>query len=646
MNAMLWWLAQDTITIALLIPIVAVACRVCRNRPAVQHVLWAVVLLKFITPPLVCWPWPVQHFGAPTWSKPAMATGSAHSVDSGRVALALANFGSNAEPGRANGDRSGLSKSAVGDAPAQTRALAERAGLATLALGTVTGIWFLGFVACTARQVRRIGRHAWLVRVAKKAPEPLITEIEAIAGKVGLRPPRALVSRGIVSPFMWFLGRLSLVWPETMSGRDDVIRSRGVIAHELAHVHRGDHYLAWVELFAGLVWWWNPLFWCVRRRVRETAELACDAIALSVCPDGRRTYAELLLELSSGTGALSLAPVLGIRAGTASSFERRLSMILSDRVSGRLPLWGFVAAGALALVTLPAWSVAQNPVENAEATSGPIAGHPERSAKATAARLEQIEAELKRLSGQLEEAKRTAANPPQHTKVRPQDMTPSGVKLNAIEKDRALISLQGTTHNYFVTTSEGKTYLSALEKDGRQIWHNQLPIAHRAGDTGEWKLKEYGDQKLVVISWVGTGERNTFHLDASSGKTITELIAQIDAPTPKIAANLENAHNHVVKQTELLSVVERLRSLNTRSDHINLYERDLKLAQTDEELTRELFHSLLNRNPTPDELTHAIKHFAAATKTGNRGRAVEDIFWVIINSAEHKALQKPQTERR
>ena len=72
MNAILWWLAQNTITIAISIPIVAAACRLCRNRPAVQHVLWAVVLLKFLTPPLVFWPWPVQRFSPAVGSNMAL----------------------------------------------------------------------------------------------------------------------------------------------------------------------------------------------------------------------------------------------------------------------------------------------------------------------------------------------------------------------------------------------------------------------------------------------------------------------------------------------------------------------------------------------------------------------------------------------
>lgn len=97
---------------------------------------------------------------------------------------------------------------------------------------------------------------------------------------MGMRPPRAIVAREIASPFVWFLGRLKLVWPEMMSNREAVNRARGVIAHELAHLRRGDHVLAWIELVVGLLWWWNPMFWFVRRRVRESAELACDAIAL------------------------------------------------------------------------------------------------------------------------------------------------------------------------------------------------------------------------------------------------------------------------------------------------------------------------------------------------------------------------------
>src|SRR5437879_5467168 len=54
---MLWWLAQNTVTAALLAGVVSALCRWGRFRPAVSHALWLIVLLKLLTPPVVVWPW-------------------------------------------------------------------------------------------------------------------------------------------------------------------------------------------------------------------------------------------------------------------------------------------------------------------------------------------------------------------------------------------------------------------------------------------------------------------------------------------------------------------------------------------------------------------------------------------------------------
>jgi hypothetical protein len=57
MTMILWWLAQNLVTAVLLAAIVAACCLLLRHRPAAQHALWVIVLLKFVTPPLVVWPW-------------------------------------------------------------------------------------------------------------------------------------------------------------------------------------------------------------------------------------------------------------------------------------------------------------------------------------------------------------------------------------------------------------------------------------------------------------------------------------------------------------------------------------------------------------------------------------------------------------
>src|SRR4030095_11657287 len=54
---MTWWLFQNLVIRAALAPIVAPICRTTRIGPVARHALWVLVLLKFVTPPLVVWPW-------------------------------------------------------------------------------------------------------------------------------------------------------------------------------------------------------------------------------------------------------------------------------------------------------------------------------------------------------------------------------------------------------------------------------------------------------------------------------------------------------------------------------------------------------------------------------------------------------------
>src|SRR5947209_18391534 len=60
---MLWWLVQNALTTCVLAGLVDILCRVGRFRPCVCHVLWLVVLVKLLTPPLVQWPWPLPSLG-------------------------------------------------------------------------------------------------------------------------------------------------------------------------------------------------------------------------------------------------------------------------------------------------------------------------------------------------------------------------------------------------------------------------------------------------------------------------------------------------------------------------------------------------------------------------------------------------------
>jgi beta-lactamase regulating signal transducer with metallopeptidase domain len=357
MNFWMWWLAQNTITAAVMIPLVVLACQFFRRRPAVQHAFWVVVLLKLLTPPLVSWPWSAEQLRDAIWSLPV----SEHKVNG-----AASRVRADQLPGPKESPHADAVSTAVATVEQTESTFAPTAPdvqppstAMRLAFQLSSGAWLLGAILCGTLQLRRIGRHASIIRRGTAPPEQLIAEVKATAKRLGMKPPRAILARGILSPFLWCLGCLRLVWPEAMASNIEIARSRGVIAHELAHVRRRDHWVAWLELAGGVVWWWNPLFFFVRRRLRETAEIACDALAIATNHGSRREYAEMLLELSAGFQSGAPVPVLAVSAGAPSSFERRLSMILSERISGTVSSWGILVAIGFALVTLPGWSLGQ-----------------------------------------------------------------------------------------------------------------------------------------------------------------------------------------------------------------------------------------------------------------------------------------------
>jgi len=180
---------------------------------------------------------------------------------------------------------------------------------------------------------------------------------------VRVRPPRMLLLPGLGSPCVWGLGRPLLLWPASLVGSLPPERERAVLLHELAHLRRRDHWVSWLLLAGACLWWWNPLFWYVRRQVCRHAELACDAWVVATLPEGRRAYAEALLQVCQLVSRRAVpAAALGM-GGHRQDFERRLIMIMRQRGPCQLSLSGLLVLGLLALVALPGWSQGQKATE-------------------------------------------------------------------------------------------------------------------------------------------------------------------------------------------------------------------------------------------------------------------------------------------
>lgn len=369
MSELLWWFGQNTLAALLMIPCVMLACRLFRDRPAVQHLLWLVILLKFLTPPVVAWPWSVNELRSMAWAQLSVHQGSSLTpssaapipelIDTRSVPIESTKVpkvsASSIEPSSLPADVLVATDNADEKAQATTPT-----NWSPIVATTAILAWFIGAIVCAVSQLRRLARFARLVRSGEVAPSHLKVELASVASLLRMKAPVSVIVKGIVSPFLWCAGAARLAWPDSLSSQADVVCSRGIIAHELAHLRRRDHWITWLELGASILWWWNPLFWYVRQQLRETAEMSCDALALAANPESRREYAELLLRLSSRSANGVPVPVIAMGAGDVASFERRLKVILSSNVSGNLSWRGAVAIAVLAVIAMPYWSLAQS----------------------------------------------------------------------------------------------------------------------------------------------------------------------------------------------------------------------------------------------------------------------------------------------
>jgi len=140
--------------------------------------------------------------------------------------------------------------------------------------------------------------HRRVHRLPPLADERISCTARQVSTAVGLRnvPPMAL-DRDAGSPQLVGLFRPTLIFPGWLLERRDERDLRLILAHEFAHAKRRD--LVW-NLLAAIsttVFFFHPLTWFVRRRLRIAQELAADDVALRTTGVGVGPYADLVLKI-------------------------------------------------------------------------------------------------------------------------------------------------------------------------------------------------------------------------------------------------------------------------------------------------------------------------------------------------------------
>ena len=216
-------------------------------------------------------------------------------------------------------------------------------------------IWLTGFAASVLFLVAGFARLAWLASRSQKVVNETWTAIAAtLSDRFGLRRhvlllqsdhPTLLVTWGLRQPKV-ILPDAARGWPED--------RMQIVLAHELAHIRRGD----WIVLMAAellrAVYWFNPLIWIACRRLRRESEHACDDAVLGLGVEGTE-YASHLLDLARAFRQHNRTFFPAPAMARPSSLERRVSAML-NRSLNRTPLTRsacIVTVLALLTIALP-----------------------------------------------------------------------------------------------------------------------------------------------------------------------------------------------------------------------------------------------------------------------------------------------------
>jgi len=155
------------------------------------------------------------------------------------------------------------------------------------------------------------------------------------------------ISAAIEAPVVVGVLRPIVLLP-TSSGAWSEERLQAVLVHERSHVRHHDGLALLIAQLVCALYWFQPLAWLSRSRLRRECELAADEAVIAT---GLRatSYAQHLLEIARG-----LVPVAGIAmAARPSELSRRIQVLLSrDRLPPPFTRGHALWLGAAALAVL------------------------------------------------------------------------------------------------------------------------------------------------------------------------------------------------------------------------------------------------------------------------------------------------------
>ncbi len=191
----------------------------------------------------------------------------------------------------------------------------------------ICGLLFVfGTVVLLARHLIARCRVRRLLRQAESLEWPALESLARVSLRAapGRKPPRLLAIQGAGGPFAYGALRPAIVLPGEWSNWS-LKKLEAVLLHELTHVFRRDGIVEALAAVVASVFWFHPLSYMLKRRLRVLAEAACDDHAVLVSGD-REGYAQALLEIARDWRGIRTLPITSMARGV--SLGGRIERIL------------------------------------------------------------------------------------------------------------------------------------------------------------------------------------------------------------------------------------------------------------------------------------------------------------------------------
>jgi len=218
------------------------------------------------------------------------------------------------------------------------RTVGQDADIVVRAIGIESSAWVIGdwlsalWIAGIAVSMLRVAIDAMQLARLARAAGPVSERCSRLAGGIARalhlqrRVELLQSARGII-PVTWGIHCPRILLPACADDWSDD-RARAVLAHELAHIVRGDWIVHVLAEMACAIYWFNPLFWIAKNRVCRESEHAADDVVLGLGVEGTE-YAAHLLDIVRAAQAPRVAWASTIAMARPSHLERRLAALLN-----------------------------------------------------------------------------------------------------------------------------------------------------------------------------------------------------------------------------------------------------------------------------------------------------------------------------